>query len=77
MCQRRLAHVCFIYKTAFEKHLDNNNFCCDIYFYKANTKNLDNLRDKIPLFKLYNVTRYISLCYHLTKEYKLEKVRLE
>lgn len=35
------------------------------------------MRDKILLFKFYSITDYISLCYCLTKEYKLEKVRLE
>ncbi len=76
-CRRRLALACFICKTAFERHLDDNNFCCDIYLYKTNAKNLDNARDKIFSFKLYGITGYMSLCYHLTEEFKQEQVRLE
>lgn len=41
----------FIYKTTFKRHFDDNNFCYDIYLYKANANNLDNIKDKISLFK--------------------------
>lgn len=43
-------------KTAFEKHLDNNNSCYDICLYKTIAKNLDNTEGKIPLLKFHNVT---------------------
>ena len=59
-------------KTALEKHFDDDNFYCDIYFYKANTINLDNIEYKISPFKLHDVTGYISLYYCLTKEFKQE-----
>ncbi len=76
-CRKRLALACFMCKTAFERHLDDNNFCYDICFYKANAENLDNAGDKIPSFKLHGVTGSLSLCYRLTEEFKREQVRLE
>ena len=74
-CRRRLALACFICKTAFEKHLDNNVSCCNICLYKNNAKNLDNADDKIPPFKLHGIIRYLSLCYRITEEFRLEQVR--
>ncbi len=69
-CYKKLALACLMCKTAFEKHLDDNNFCCDICLYKANAENLDNVGDKIPLFKLHGIIGYMFLCYRLTDECK-------
>ncbi len=63
--------------TVFKKHLDDNNFYYDICLYKANVENLNNVGDESPLFKLHGITGYMSLCYHLTEEFKQEQVRLE
>ena len=76
-CHRRFALACFICKTAFERHLDDNVLCCDICLYKNNAKNLDNAGDKISPFKLYGITGYLFLCYRTTEEFRLEQVRSE
>lgn len=68
----------FMYKTAFEKHHDDTNFCCDIRLNKTNIKNQDNYtRDNIASFKLHAIISYMLICFRLTEEYKLEQVGLE
>lgn len=64
-------------KTTYENHLNSNDSCCDIYLYKTNINNLDNSNNKISLFKLYGIIGYQFLCYYITKEFRLEQVKLE
>lgn len=61
----------------FYKKLDISEFCDDIYLHQANIKNLNNARNKISTFKLYDITKYLSLYYFTTKKYKIQQVKLE
>lgn len=53
---------------AFDRELDISSSYYDICFYRTNVKNLNNVRNKIPTFKLYNIMRYLSLYYLIIKK---------
>lgn len=61
--------ICYI---VFDKKLDINKFTFDIYFYKANVKDLNNMENKILILKLYDIVGYPFLCYFTIKEYKIQ-----
>lgn len=42
----------------FKKNFNINSVCYNICLYYANNKDLNNAKDKIFSFKLYNITRY-------------------
>lgn len=62
----------FIYSFAFDMELDISDFCCNIYLYQTNVKDLNNVKDKISTFKLHSIIGYLSLCYFTTKDNKLQ-----
>ena len=76
-CYRQLALTYFMCSTAFDRELNINNSCYDICLCRTNAKDLNNVRDKIPTFKLYDITEYLFLCYLTTKKYKLQQIKLE
>ncbi len=76
-CCRQLAIACVMYNMAFDRKLDINSSYCDVYLYRTNTKDLNNVGDEISIFKLYGIMGYLSLYYLTTKEYELQQVKLE
>lgn len=70
---RRLVLACFMYSILFDREFDTSaGSYCDIYLYQTNAEDLNNARDEIPTFKLHGIIGSLSLCYLITKEYKLQ-----
>lgn len=54
----------------FYRKFDISGFYCNICLYWTNTEDLNNAGDEVPIFKLYDITGYLSLYYLTTEKYK-------
>lgn len=70
-CQRRSTLTCFICPTACRWYHDNNETCCNSCLYQLVGQT------NAPSFSLHGVSSCLSLHYHATAEYQLERVEAE
>lgn len=60
-----------MYPTLFRRYYDNNETCCDSCLYQSVG------RPEALFFSLHGVSSCLSLYYHATAEYELERVEAE